>query len=193
MWSILSCLVIQFNFCKHFFCSCVVHKILCGKCRGGFLGFHYVILFMFALYHSLGIWTPKRPRNLECQIIKKKITKTTQEEKGSISTLETLTRQIIIATLLVAIGVAPCHHRHYGGWFLLNNNRAKGASIPFSCVFIVVSLCVQKEEQFWQKKEDSGGKSWAPSPLQPFYRVFIFSQTLKVWYNWEVWVPWHHA
>jgi hypothetical protein len=54
-------------------------------------------------------------------------------------------------------------------------------------------LCVQKEEQFWQKKEDSGGKSWAPSPLQPFYRVFIFSQTLKVWYNWEVWVPWHHA
>jgi len=85
---------------------------------------------------------------LECQIIKKKITKTTQEEKGSISTLETLTRQIIIATLLVVIGVAPCHHRHYDGWFLLNNNRAKGASILFSCVFIVVSLCVQKEEQF---------------------------------------------
>jgi hypothetical protein len=67
-----------------------------------------------------------------------------------------LTRKIIIATLLVAIGVAPCHHRHYGGWFLINNNMAKGASIPLSCVFIVVSLCVQKEEQFRQKE----GRWW---------------------------------
>jgi len=96
---------------------------------------------------------------LECQGIEKKITKITQDEEGLFLLQKTLTRKIIIATLLGVVGVAPCHHRHYGGWFLLNNNRTKGVSIPLSCVF-VLSLCVYKRKNnFDKRKEDGGGKS----------------------------------
>ncbi len=94
VWSnfLLCCVVIQFNCCKHFFGSCVVHKTLCGKCHGRFHVFHYVC-GLFALYHSLGIWTLKAPKNLECQGIKKKIAKTTQEEKGFVSTLKNIDKE----------------------------------------------------------------------------------------------------
>jgi hypothetical protein len=58
-----------------------------------FLGFTMWFYLCFALYHSLGIRTLEGPRNLECQSIKKKITKTTQEEKGFVSTLENIDKE----------------------------------------------------------------------------------------------------
>ncbi len=93
---IFYCVVLWYNLIVvNIFLVHMLYIRLCvASAMEGFMCFTmFVVLYMFALYHSLGIWTLKAPKNLECQGIKKKITKTTQEEKGFVSTLKNIDKE----------------------------------------------------------------------------------------------------